>query len=647
MFRKTAHAARIFPKRTLFKALFVRVDYKVSVVAERENMSTNSFTSIQDGPLWLRNENPHLLLRRAEDELQMALQPLVDINTGQTFGYEALVRGVERLNIEGISELFDLADSVGVLSALELKLFNKAVEKFHRLPGAQDSTLFFNLDGRSLPNQSEIRPAFETSLRARGLRSSNICIELSEAHQVVVGAAFEAALDALRAAGFLIAIDDFGTGYSGLRMLYESNPSFIKIDRFFIRSLGSDSKKRLFVEAVANIAHVMGVRIIAEGVETAVEHHVCRELGCDLLQGYFVAKPTLTPETLPDPHQAVADNVDQRNAQKGDLLRSLVEPYATLRDDARLSKVFEVLQEYPEQALVPVLDSRGAPRGAIREKDVKPFVYSRFGRDLLSNQSVHSDLAAFLKPILTTNVGADLSKLIDRSAESLEEGVLVTEGMRYIGVLPARALVKIANDLQIGEVRRQNPLTGLPGNEAIRDFLLSICAERDQDCCVAYLDFDNFKPFNDRYGFRLGDRAIQMFADLLRSKLLTRQVFIGHIGGDDFFVGVKGPASAEMGEKLRKITQRFKEEAESLYTVEDRAAGFILGKARDGAESRFPLLTCSIGMLQVPIDAPVLSVERASQLMSDAKREAKDGGEGFALLQWPSLRPEAEALARA
>ncbi len=94
--------------------------------------------------------------------------------------------------------------------------------------------------------------------------------------------------------------------------------------------------------------------------------------------------------------------------------------------------------------------------------------------------------------------------------------------------------------IRLRQAQSQNPLTHLPANDAILDFIGRAAADRSVNHAFCHLDFNNFKPFNDVYGFHVGDRAIIMFAELLRAEFGHDNAFVGHIGGDDFFVGTSG-----------------------------------------------------------------------------------------------------------
>jgi GGDEF domain-containing protein len=114
-----------------------------------------------------------------------------------------------------------------------------------------------------------------------------------------------------------------------------------------------------------------------------------------------------------------------------------------------------------------------------------------------------------------------------------------------------------------------------------------------------YFDFDNFKPFNDVYGFRRGDRAILLFADILKEASHMDQMFVGHIGGDDFFASAKieGDDCEPYMAMVRRMVSKFRDDAVNLYDDDARAAGYVTAKNREGELTRVPLLTVSAAIL--------------------------------------------------
>lgn len=125
------------------------------------------------------------------------------------------------------------------------------------------------------------------------LPSTAIEVELTESALIGQGEVAANQLKALIAAGLRIAIDDFGTGYSSLSYLHEIPAHTVKIDRRFITELGQDARTETLVNSMISMAHDLGYRVVAEGIENDISYRRLMELGCDEAQGYFIAKPLL------------------------------------------------------------------------------------------------------------------------------------------------------------------------------------------------------------------------------------------------------------------------------------------------------------------------------------------------------------------
>ncbi|MBN2397307.1 MAG: diguanylate cyclase [Deltaproteobacteria bacterium] len=149
--------------------------------------------------------------------------------------------------------------------------------------------------------------------------------------------------------------------------------------------------------------------------------------------------------------------------------------------------------------------------------------------------------------------------------------------------------------LRAQRVVEVNPLTRLPGNISINRRIQDHI-DRKESFALAYADLDNFKPYNDTYGFSRGDEVLRITGRLLLNITKSgqpRDSFVGHIGGDDF-VFITGPAVIE--ETCREVIEAFDRIIPTFYDRRDRDRGFILGHDRAGAERRFPLLSISIGV---------------------------------------------------
>ena len=213
-------------------------------------------------------------------------------------------------------------------------------------------------------------------------------------------------------------------------------------------------------------------------------------------------------------------------------------------------------------------------------------------------------------------------------------GIVMTRRGKYAGLLPARELLSLVAERELAEARDQNPLTRLPGNVRIAEYSQDRLSFRGTGLAFCYFDFDHFKPFNDYYGFRSGDRVIMLFADILRQAMRARKGFAGHLGGDDFFASFDARDADEAIEATAAVARDFSAQASSFYAKEDRVKGWIESQDRDGRERRFPLLTVSVALVWV--DGKVrLDNEGLSDLLGRLKHEAKASPTRMA---WKELR---------
>ncbi|WP_297589011.1 GGDEF domain-containing protein [Roseibium sp.] len=206
------------------------------------------------------------------------------------------------------------------------------------------------------------------------------------------------------------------------------------------------------------------------------------------------------------------------------------------------------------------------------------------------------------------------------------DGIIITENFRYSGFLSATSLLKIIHEKRLQEAQDQNPLTRLPGNGAINKFISEMAKKSSQDRHLCYLDFDNFKPFNDTYGYRQGDRAIILFSELLQRHISGSGTFFGHIGGDDFFAGFHNTDQTDAASRMLALKRAFRLDVESFYEPEHREQGYIEAQDRFGTTRQFPLLQCSISILSLPkgmtfhpekLNGAILELKRASKLSDD------------------------------
>ncbi len=225
--------------------------------------------------------------------LDFAFQPIVDIETGEIYAVEALLRNVDRLGFRSIHHFLDEMYQQNLLYAVDLVLRKKAIKKFVALEHHASMKLFYNLDNRLLQMKDYASGNTDAILNGYNLDKSSICFEISERHEVTRDREeIMHLLEHYKSEGFTLAIDDFGVGFSGFKLLYEFTPDVIKIDRFFISGICKDPKKKIIVENIIQLAKRLGVQIIAEGIEQQSELDVCIDIGCEYVQGYLIQKPS-------------------------------------------------------------------------------------------------------------------------------------------------------------------------------------------------------------------------------------------------------------------------------------------------------------------------------------------------------------------
>ena len=571
--------------------------------------------------------------------IDYAFQPIVNIHSGVCYGYEALLRNQQAAGFSSILDFFDAAHADQVLYAVDLYLREKAISKFTQLVWKNQVKLFFNLDNRVL-NSADYKPGNTLNqLKFSNLTQETFCFEISERHELPQNQAVADVLNNYRSQGFKIAVDDCGAGFSGLKLLYYIRPDFIKIDRFFIQDITDDLNKRIFVSSLVNLAHILGSIVIAEGVETRKEYYSCRNIGCDLIQGYLVQRPTVDIGELQfryDHIKALSDE-EQRKDKSGDkkLIDTQMEIIEPVLSSTNVFDVFEKFKTQQNNTFFPVVNSNQEPLGIISDKSFKNYSFSRFGSQLLQNPAIGKNLNRFITKFPITDIHTPVEKILEIYTQNEHiEGIIIVDNLKYKGFLNARSLLKVLNEKNLAIARDQNPLTKLPGNTLIHKYVSEAMLETDTPHYFVYFDFDNFKPYNDTYGFRQGDRVILLFSEILKNQAQILYGFAGHVGGDDFFMGVKGMALNKVYAKVQKMIRRFQNDVTSFYDAKALEDGCILAKNREGEKVCFPLMTVSAVILELPaFRSTVYSVEEIGKKMADQKKTAKSCAEKICMVR--------------
>lgn len=541
--------------------------------------------------------------RKVVDKLDFAFQPIINSVTGKVYGVEALLRNVNTAGgFYSISNCFDEAFHQGILYEFDLQLRQKAIEKFIQID-INNIQLFFNIDNRLLymPNYSSGNT--QIILDKYNLNKESICFELSERGTLQDQNAITAMINKYKQAGYDIAIDDFGTGISGLQLLYHSEAKFIKLDRYFIQDIETDSKKRLFCASIINLAHLMGIKTIAEGVENEVEYYTCKDIGMDFVQGFLIQKPQTDISKIKETYSEIAKlyKTDKRKEEKNLIDKDYITYIVPIKEHSNLHDLFVYFKENPSNSFVPVINENNHLTGVIYEVDIKQISYSQYGISLAKNLSYSSKLSSYIKPILSVEIrwGIDKTLEVYNSSQNSPKGIFLTKENRYYGFIDVNNLLSLSYKRNLEIAQDQNPLTKLPGNHQINDFINNAFKKQEKQLThIVYFDFNDFKPFNDFYGFRQGDRAIIMFSEIMK-KNIAPEHFIAHVGGDDFFIGFIGTNFESVYKQIYIIQNEFRTSARSLYNQTDLANEYLTSKDRFGTQRKFDLLSVSSAIISI------------------------------------------------
>lgn len=564
------------------------------------------------------------LLKILQDRsLCPAFQPIMDMHHGDVIGFEGLVRGPADSGLPMPQDLFATAITHNLLLALEILCLYQVISEFvaQSLPGK----LFANISPYALLNGALDDPLLVDLLSVTSPLAGRIVFELTEGTPQMDNADVVVGIRALQARGFSVALDDLGEGFSSLRVWSEARPHFVKIDKHFVSGIDKNPVNLQFVRAIKQIADKSNATLIAEGIEHRAEFLVLKELGICCGQGYFIARPVAQPEltasivALDCLQLAYADDGAWLKTilRRGPQARMLLSKVPMVTVQTASEDAHNILLAHPDLEMLPVLDGKVCV-GTINRTMVDKFS-RQYVRELYARQSCIAFMdKAFIAAEMDMPIVTLSQLVLAQGRKRFADGFVLTHEGDYVGVGSNFALMQEMTSLQIQEARYANPLTLLPGNVPINEQTEVLLAngERFYAC---YADLDNFKPFNDVFGYAHGDELIKLTARVLVNVADEDVDFVGHIGGDDFFVLFQ---SADWEARSQQILQDFDEAVanyvrqatlgEQNYSAEDRRGNRI--------EYTFPSL--SIGAVPV-MPRQYASCHEISAVAAEVKKAAK------------------------
>ncbi|NOQ93094.1 MAG: EAL domain-containing protein [Methylophaga sp.] len=248
------------------------------------------FTKKMQQSAWERfNLLNDLRVALSKQQFELYYQPIMDLKTGKTHKAEALIRWhhPER-GMVNPADFIPLAEDSGLIIEIGNWVFQQAVQQIKL---CQRFSSDFQISINKSPIQFREHSDWIAVMEQEGVSGSNLVIEITEGVLMESREQVEEQLLNFRDGGIQVAIDDFGTGYSSLSYLNKFDIDYLKIDQSFTRNLSPSSSEMALSEAIIVMAHKLGLKVIAEGVETEQQCDLLTEAGCDYIQGYVFSKP--------------------------------------------------------------------------------------------------------------------------------------------------------------------------------------------------------------------------------------------------------------------------------------------------------------------------------------------------------------------
>lgn len=267
------------------------------------------------------------------------------------------------------------------------------------------------------------------------------------------------------------------------------------------------------------------------------------------------------------------------------------------------------------------------PVGLITKQHMDAAMSGKYGYAVFSNRPISKimDTAPLIVDAYTP-INVVAKGAMARQDEHLYDDIIVTKSGRYLGLVSMKRIIEYTLMYEKTSAKERNPLTGLPGNPVIAR-VLSDAVDYISNACILYIDINEFKIYNDVYGFEKGDFMIKFLADMLVETVKRKNPhtsFIGHVGGDDFIVMISGEIS-EYHCIARQIIKEFEANKALFFTEEHFSNGMIEAEDRFGIVRKISLTSLSIAGIYGEIHQYKTS-EKLSEALAALKKQVKKKG---------------------
>jgi EAL domain-containing protein (putative c-di-GMP-specific phosphodiesterase class I)/GGDEF domain-containing protein len=552
--------------------------------------------------------------------LTVVFQPIYAFREARILGFEALVRGPEGSALQTPAALFSAAADEGLANEVNVLCIVEVLRAF----AARDfaGSLFLNVSPQFILKRGFDRARAERFLADLGIAPDRVVIELTEDYPTFDFPVVHESLMLYRSMGFRIAIDDLGEGFASLRLWSELRPEFVKADKHFVTGVANDPVKAQFLRAIQDIAESAGAQVIAEGIETAADFKVVKDLGIACGQGWFIGRPA---ETMPQ-----GRNEELERAQADAKLPVLAAPRLAAgtestahdfiravepaRPDTPFARLMERFATSPGLVAIPVVGDKGVEgvvgRGVmdiVMASGAPHALAARPCIDVADLAPIHADAALGLDALAALLAESDSRRLAD--------GFVIVAGGRYLGMGTAGDVVRTLQRARVLAARYTNPLTMLPGQVPINEHLERLLGGR-VPFTAWFVEVDKMGGLNDSLGFTVGDGLIRDTARLLEAQCEPGVDFAGHVAGSRFVILMQ---SDDWRDRADRLVAAFPAVRDSHVPDEIRERGYFTVRRRDGRDYVRPMPKLVVGIL------PVLPgvFESRHEVVAVAKRAAE------------------------
>jgi GGDEF domain-containing protein len=347
------------------------------------------------------------------------------------------------------------------------------------------------------------------------------------------------------------------------------------------------------------------------------------KLGVHYGQGYYIQRPaqTLTTDIF-QLRNFISNFILKESLCTGKkfLIGDIAKNEDTFPPNTKCMMVQDFLKKSHSQG-VCILDNH-IPIGLIMKSMIDEKFAAKYGYSVFSGRPI--SLLMDRNPLIidwNTPLDQVASLAMNRPTSSTYDCVIVTKANKYYGLVTIKDLLLYSTELEKSRAKELNPLSGLPGNKLIDNYLNSLSTNKA--CSVLYLDLDNFKAFNDTYGFRRGDEVLKLTSNLIKNQLIklsSEEYFIGHIGGDDFICVIYENKKKTLA-FCNDLLEEFDNNIINFFSEEDAENGFFQALDRKKISKEYKLTSLSIAGISGSFKN--LTHSEISKELSLVKKEAK------------------------